>query len=734
MVRVKDDSQWVSNNEVHVEQWLEHIAKKGYAQQLNVLREACVLSQLTGSFHGTELGLSCFQLGLKIADILADIQVDVPTMMAGLIYPHILYSDLSLNDVEEQLGSEVSKLIRGVLRMGMLSQAGYSQGTHQIDNIRKMLLAMVDDVRVVVIKLAERLSVLRSMGHLSSVMQQQLARESMDIYAPLANRLGVGAIKWEMEDLAFRYLEPEVYRSIASGLKSKRIDRDRYVAHIIELLTQALQAHHLNHITVYGRSKHIMSIHRKMQQKHLSLDQIHDITALRVLVNTVEECYQVLGIVHALWKPVPEEFDDYISKPKANGYQSLHTAVIGPEQRLFEVQIRTYAMHDAAEMGVAAHWKYKEGQVFTSKPSHERRIEWLREVLAWHQELAQQSDCPREFEQEFLEDRVYVFTPMGDVLDIPSPATALDFAYHVHTQLGHRCRGIKINGVMSPLGSILKTGDRVEILTGKEAKPSRDWLNPHLNYVHTARAKAKILQWFKSQDHEQHCREGAIALERELKALGFKIDALVALIPLLHYQKIEDVYAAYGRGDLKLAQIVQRLQVQSTEQESFTILPKASSQKPSSDLKIEGVGQLLTSLAKCCQPLPGDDIIGYITIGRGVSIHKKDCPNIIHSSERQKQRLVQVSWQSKGTERYIVALMIRAFDRVDLLKDITSVMAVEKAHIYQLQTRLDAHQNETMIQVSVDVSGLAALARLIQKLSQLPNILEVRREHESNHS
>lgn len=730
MVKARDDGDWIKHNEIHVEQWLKHLETKGYALQLNLIRDACVLSQLTGSAHATEIGLSCFQMGFKIAAILADLQVDVETLCAALLYENVIHADLSLDDIQEQLGSEITKLVKGVLRMGVLSERGYSKSTQQIDNIRKMLLAMVDDVRVVLIKLAERLCILRSLSHLPPSIQRQIAREAMDIYAPLANRIGVGALKWEMEDLAFRYLEPDMYREIAVGLNSKRIDRDRYVAHVIELLNQALKAHQIEHATVYGRSKHIHSIYRKMKSKHLSLAQIHDVTAVRVLVDTVEACYQVLSVVHTLWQPVSTEFDDYISKPKPNGYQSLHTAVIGPENRLFEVQIRTYAMHEAAEMGMAAHWKYKEGKVASVKPSHERKIAWLREVLAWHKEMACQDEATEALEHEFLDDRIYVFTPNGEVLDLPVNSTPLDFAYHVHTQLGHRCRGVKVNSHMSPLNAILKTGDRVEVLTGKEEKPSRDWLNPHLNYLNTARAKAKVFHWFKMQDYDLHCTQGQVMLEKEFKSLNLKLDALNEVVPQLNYKSLDDLYAAVGRGDLKPVQVLNRLP-QATPLESSPqsmVRLSAMPERKSNDLRIEGVGQLLTSMARCCQPVPGDDVIGYITLGRGVSIHRKDCLNIIHATEKQRQRFLQVSWGNQSQEKYLVELSLHAFDRVDLLKDLTAVISTEKTHIYQLQTEPQNDTSTVWIKLTVDVDSIAGLSKLIAKLQQVPNVLEVKRQ------
>ena len=592
-----------------------------------------------------------------------------------------------------------------------------------------MLLAMVDDVRVVLIKLAERLSLLRTADPMPLALRQQVAIEAMEIYAPLANRLGIGAIKWEMEDLSFRYLHPEEYKQIAKDLNVKRIDRDRYVKLIVETLNGLISSHLISQFSVYGRSKHIHSIYRKMTRKNVSLDEIYDATAVRILVDTTEECYQVLGLVHSLWEQIHSEFDDYIAHPKQNGYRSLHTAVKGPEGRVFEVQIRTYEMHELAEMGVAAHWKYKEGGR-PSQEGHERKIEWLREVLAWHRELAIHQGVSSAMEREFLEDRVYVFTPDGDVLDLPHGVTALDFAYHVHSDIGHRCRGAKVNGQIVSLTYCLKTGDRVEVLTGKEIKPSRDWINPHLNYLKTTRAKAKVLHWFKMQNFEKNRMEGQELLEKELKVLGIKFERLNEVVQKLNFKHIDDLMATLGRGDLKLGQILARLTPVGVVAAPIKLLEKPNSrtEKLASELCIEGVGNLLTHMARCCQPLPGDDVMGYITLGRGVSVHRKDCSNIIHSTEKQRRRFLDVQWGSVTRDNYVVDVVIKAFDRPALLRDVTALLSQEKAHVYALQTLSNRQENTMQIKLSVGIDGLNGLSRLLSKLLQIPNVLEARRQ------
>lgn len=732
MVKVKEGTHLLADGGIDVEQWLQQLGSKGYFQDLELIRSACTISQLAEHEHATETGESCLQQGLAMADVLADLEVDQETLAAAVVFESVHFAELSIEDIEEQLGAPVARLVNGVQKMSAMSSVTmierYPYHKQQIENVRKMLLAMVDDVRVVLIKLAERLCVLRTQAFLPEAMGHQAATEAMQIYAPLANRLGIGAIKWEMEDLAFRYLFPSEYKAIAQGLKSKRLDRDRYVNLIVDELNQQMHALGVGHFAVYGRSKHIHSIHRKMQLKHLPLAEIYDATAVRILVETKEHCYEVLGLVHSLWHQITDEFDDYIGHPKANGYQSLHTAVIGPEGRVFEVQIRTFEMHEQAEMGVAAHWKYKEG-ASTRKESHERKIEWLREVLAWHREMASSKAGFTTIDTEFLDDRVYVFTPDGDVLDLPLGVTPLDFAYHLHSEIGHRCRGAKVNGHIIPLTYALQTGDKVEILTGKEPRPSRDWINPHLNYLKTPRAKSKVLHWFKMQDYDKNKLAGQEILEKGFKALGLKVERIQEVLSSFNFKRGDDLLAALGRGDLKLSQIISRLTPLEPPREVIPVISKSitKTEQLGHDLSIEGVGNLLTHMARCCQPIPGDPVIGYITVGRGVSVHRQDCSNIIHSSEKQRLRFLQVTWGKTAREQYIVDLVIRGFDRPHLLRDITAVLSNEKANVYSLKTDTNTEDNTTFTTLTIEIDGLSNLSRLLNKLSQVPNVIEARR-------
>lgn len=733
MVKVKEGTPLQPDGTIDLEKWLHNVASKGYFQDLELLRNACTLSQISGHDHATETGESCLQLGLAIADILADLEVDQETLAAAIIFESVHYTELSIEDVEEQLGNSIAKLVKGVVKMSAISTlegvGRFTQNRHQMDNVRKMLLAMVDDVRVVLIKLAERLCILRTVTPMPEEVRQQIAMEAMEIYAPLANRLGIGAIKWEMEDLAFRFIHPEEYKKIAKGLNAKRLDRDRYVNLIVEQLQSVMPTIGIEHFAVYGRSKHIHSIYKKMVRKNVDLDEIYDATAVRIMVDNDDQCYQVLSLVHSLWERIPIEFDDYIANPKSNGYRSLHTAVKGPEGRVFEVQIRTFEMHDRAEMGVAAHWKYKEG----AKPqqeSHERKIEWLREVLAWHREMATNQGVNNAIETEFLDDRVYVFTPDGDVLDLPQGVTSLDFAYHVHSEIGHRCRGAKVNGQIVPLTYRLKTGDRIEVLTGKEAKPSRDWISPHLNYLKSSRAKAKVLHWFKQQDFDKNRADGQEILDKELKILGIKSERLSDVVQALHFKRLDDLLAALGRGDIKIGQILSRLTPAEAQEVPIKTFEKTPIRKENigGDLCIEGVGNLLTYMARCCQPVPGDEVIGYITQGRGVSIHRQDCSNILHSTEKQRRRFLEVHWGSATRERYVVDVLIKAFDRQELLRDITALLSHEHAHVYALQTLTDKQENTSQIKLTVEIDGLNGLSRLLSKLSQIPNVFETRRQ------
>lgn len=724
MVKIKEASFVLEDGSIDLDAWLAHLSDKHKYESTSLIRHASILCQLAGSDKATESGESCLQKGLAIAEILADLNLDPEVLAAAIVYESVQFAELSIEDIQEQLGSEVAKLVDGVERMSTIDyirKSGMQSHTH-LDNLRKMLIAMIDDVRVVLIKVAERLRVLRAIASRNDAYRKQIATDIMDIYAPLANRLGLGQIKWELEDLAFRYTKHDTYKEIAKGLKARRVDRDKYVDNIVAILNHDLAEQGLKNFKVYGRSKHIHSIYRKMQRKNIDLDHIYDATAVRVLTENPEECYKVLSIVHDHWRNIPEEFDDYIANPKPNGYRSLHTAVVGPEDRVFEVQIRTFSMHDEAELGVCAHWAYKEGGQI-KEASHERKIAWLREVLQWQQELAEGHEDLRDMEQSIVDDRVYIFTPGGDIIDLVKGATPLDFAYAIHTEVGHRCRGAKVNDHIVPLTHELQTGDQVEIMTAKISSPSRDWLNPNANYLKTSRARAKVLHWFKLQDYEQNVIDGKEMFQREIRRLNLdKIDAH-DIAEGFNYHKIDDFYAALGRGDLRKTQIISRL---STE-----IQPKktpAKSAKPSSDrhVVVEGMGSLMTKFAKCCEPAFGDDIVGYITLGRGISIHRVDCPNMINATHEQQKRMLNVRWGESVSKDYSVNIEISAYDRQGLLNDITACISRDNALLSGVNSSVD-DDGLVQMKLGVRVENVTSLAKLLEHLAQVNNVIEAKR-------
>ncbi|MBA2654337.1 MAG: GTP diphosphokinase [Gammaproteobacteria bacterium] len=723
---------------INIEAWLYNLVMERQKSDENLLREASFLAKLAGEDHLTPNGESCLHQGLAMAEILADLNLDDDTLAAAMVYSSVQNADLTLEDVEEHLGKEVTKLIRGTRQMDAVHSlhGKLTQGTHlasTIDNLRKMMLAMVDDVRVVLLKLAERLCILRNMLAFSEVEMKRIAKETMDIYAPLANRLGIGHLKWQLEDLAFRYLEPEEYHLLSKGLKERRVDREDYVVSLINTLKDELQKAEISDCDVTGRAKHIYSIFRKMQRKHVTLDEIYDAIAFRILVSNIEDCYSTLGIVHSLWEHIPKEFDDYIIHPKPNGYRSIHTAVIGPNDKYIEIQIRTFDMHREAELGVAAHWIYKEGS--TSKTSYETKIAWLRQVMGWQKEITETQKESQEIFSNIFEDRLYVFTPNGDVIELPGGSTPLDFAYHIHTELGHRCRGAKINGSIVPLTYSLKSGEKVDILTAKQGHPSRDWLNPHLGYLKTARARAKVLNWFRKQDYDRHHAEGHDLLERELKRLGIRDVSYEELSDKLHQKSKEEMLVALGRGDLRIHNVMLAAQMMTdTPKETEKFIPtfadvsKIKSQVSDADIVFEGVENLLTYLAKCCKPVPGDQIIGYITMGRGISIHRQDCQNLVERSTLFPDRKIEVKWGGGSDKRYPVDLNVLSYERDDLVQHITALLANEHIPIAAINITHNRTNNTAMIHLTIEVDSLNPLSRLLARISQLQGVISVQRD------
>ncbi|MGE3919482.1 MAG: GTP diphosphokinase [Gammaproteobacteria bacterium] len=714
--------------------WLAHLNTKRKPHEIDLIRRALTLAELSGAHQATLTGESCLQQGLAIADILEELDLDIDTIAAAIVYPAVHYADLHLEDISEQLNKTIARLVDGVSQMEAIRNLHLQQlhRHNQIDKFRKMLLAMVEDVRVVLMKLAERTFIIRAASILPKAKQQEIAQEIKDIYAPLANRLGIGQIKWELEDFAFRYLESDIYKDIAKQVDQKRHERETYIKNIIIELEAALKKEDIQTFEVSGRAKHIYSIYGKMTRKKVDFSQIYDVLAVRVLVNTVEDCYKVLAIAHALWKSIPEEFDDYITNPKPNGYRSLHTAVLGPQSRNLEIQIRTFTMHQESELGIAAHWVYKEGA--SSRSAYDQKIAWLRQVIDWQKELAKSDETTEIPETKIFEDRVYVFTPNSEIIDLPQGATPLDFAYLIHTQIGHRCKGAKINGNIVPLTYQLKTGDRVEILTSKNPNPSRDWLNPNLHYLISSRAKAKVLHWFKLQDYDKNRHDGHEIFARELKRLGLDNIRVEQLSEHFSQKTTEDFYAAIGAGDIRISQIIGAIELlhrtEQAQKPTETVLPikREVSHKIPKGITIEGVGNLLTSIAKCCHPLPGDEIVGYITQGKGVMIHKQDCLNVSNIDEKQKERLLEVTW---GEERafYPVDIDVTAYERPGLVRDITGLLAQDKINLLSLTTNADKQEHSVAIHATIEIEDLSSLSRILDRINQIPNISSAKRSN-----
>jgi len=747
MVQVRVHQPINTDGSINLEAWLDHVLSLDRVLDREALKAACEFAreaeqQANAAQNLWAEGTSSFHTGLEIAEILADLKLDQESLVAAVIYRGVREGKITLAAVHQRFGPVVAKLIEGVLRMAAISASlsprhSLVLGSQaQVENLRKMLVAMVDDVRVALIKLAERTCAIRAVKHASEEKRHRVAREVFDIYAPLAHRLGIGHIKWELEDLSFRYLEPEQYKQIAKLLHERRLDREQYIADVMKHLQAELEATGIK-ADISGRAKHIYSIWRKMQRKGLEFSQIYDVRAVRVLVPEMRDCYTALGIVHTLWRHIPKEFDDYIANPKENGYRSLHTAVLGPDGKVLEVQIRTHAMHEEAELGVCAHWRYKGTDVKSSSNHYEEKISWLRQVLEWHEELGDIGGLAEQLRVDIEPDRVYVFTPDGHAIDLPKGATPLDFAYRVHTEIGHNCRGAKINGRIVPLNYCLQTGEQVEIITGKHGSPSRDWLNSNLGYVTTSRARAKIVHWFKLQARDQNVAAGKSLLERELGRLALPHVDFDKLAEKVNLKAAEDMFAALGAGDLRLAHLVnaaQQLVEPERGHEQLELIPRRpTGHKPGKrgDIQIQGVGNLLTQMAGCCQPLPGDPIVGYITQGRGVSIHRQDCASVLQLAGREPERIIQVSWGPVPIQTYPVDIIIRAYDRSGLLRDVSQVLLNERINVLAVNTRSNKDDNTASMSLTIEIPGLDALGRLLGRIAQLPNIIEARRNRAS---
>lgn len=742
MVKVREDHPQLDDGSVDIAEWSARMADRYEGLDPAALVEACRFAKKAQDDAIADEniwadGASSFLTGLEMAEILSDLRLDQHTLIAAIVYRAVREHKTTLDAVKGRFGKEVSGLVKGVLRMAAISTARtdidkpvLGELNAQADKVRKMLVALVNDVRVALIKLSERTCAIRAVKDFPG-RRERVAREISHIYAPLAHRLGIGHIKWELEDLAFRYLEPDAYKRIAKLLDERRVDRQNFITEVVATLESKLAEVNIAG-DVFGRAKHIYSIWRKMQRKNIGFSQVYDIRAVRILVPEIHHCYAVLGIVHTLWRNIPNEFDDYIANPKQNGYRSLHTAVIGPHNKVLEVQIRSFDMHQEAEFGVCAHWQYKGTDSSVQKAdSYEEKIEWLRQVLDWHEEMG--GNVVEHINADFDQDRIYVFTPDGHVVDLVQGSTPLDFAYHIHTEVGHRCRGGKVNGKIVPLTHQLHTGDRVEILTAKEGGPSRDWLRPSMGYLHSSSTRAKVQQWFKQQDKQDNISTGRALLEREFKRLALTSLDYKAIAANLNFQQVDDMYAAVGAGDINPGQVLRTAQAiiaayEPTPEPEIPPQPQVPAPKTESDIHVEGVGKLLTQIARCCKPVPGDDISGYITQGRGVSIHRQDCKQLQRLLEADDRRVIEVRWGENLGEKYPVDIRIEAYDRHGIIRDVTMLMASSKVNVLGMSTNTDQRTNIASLYLTIEIVSMEALLRLFGRISQLPNIISVERE------
>jgi GTP pyrophosphokinase len=667
---------------------------------------------------------------LEVAQIVRTLDADDDVVVAAMIQPLLDGGYLDVQGAEKRFGGEPVRLARALSQLGQFGlPADWTpeRGLEatQAESLRKMLLAVIGDVRLVVVRLAEQLQKMRVAKSVGSARQRKLAIETREVYAPLANRLGVWQVKWELEDLAFRYLEPLQYKHIATALKTRRSERERYIDDLKMHLQSEMRSAGIE-ATIDGRPKHIFSIWRKMQVKQLAFEQLMDIRAARVLVGSVAECYAALGVVHSLWQFIPGEFDDYIATPKDNLYRSIHTAVIGPGGEPVEIQIRTHEMHAASELGVAAHWRYKEGG--RGNQAYERKINELRSLLA----PAVGADDGRDFLDrvriDLFQDRVYVVSPKGEIVDVPVGGTPLDFAYQVHTDLGHRTRGAKVNGRMVPLNYQLKNSESVEIITAKTAQPSRDWLSPQSGFLASSRHRNKVRAWFRKQNEAQNKAEGRALLERELQRLGLKTPPTVELLHELALDSSDSLHEALGLGEVSPAQVAGAIQRLLHAREPAPELPRARAETRAPDTEVQGIGDLLSTYARCCKPVPPEPIAGYITVGRGVSIHSQSCANLARLALKAPARVLAVDWGKTGRNDFPVDIEVHAFDRRGLVRDVSAALADEKISIRGMTTVTDKRDNVAHMRIAIAITGLPQLAKVLARIAQLPNIISARRK------
>jgi GTP pyrophosphokinase len=694
-----------------------------------------------------ETGESQVRHLLSTADILVGLRMDADTLIAALLNGCLGGSGVTEEQLGERFGAGIARMVDDLYRIAQIANVDAVIAAKDLDqheeNLRRLLLGIAEDVRVVLVVLAERLHLMRSIKGLEDERRRKIAKDTQRVYAPLANRLGVWQVKWELEDLALRYLEPTEYRHTAKLLGDRRAERERYIARVIDRLQEKFREAGIK-AQITGRPKHIYSIWRKMQRKNLDIEQIFDLRAVRILVEDIASCYAALGIVHGLWKHIPKEFDDYIATPKGNMYQSLHTAVIGPEDKPLEVQIRTWDMHRHAELGVAAHWAYKESKAHDA--DFQRRVIWMRNWLELKNDGETRGELLERFKDELETAHVYVLTPQSKVVELPKGATALDFAYAIHSEVGNRCRGARVDGRIVPLNQVLQSGQMVEILTQKNAAPSRDWLSPHHGYLKTSKARNRVRQWFKQQDYDRHVVDGRTLLDKELARLGIaEKPQLDQIGRRYNFHKGDDVLAAMGRGELAVGQVarqvgepksderkdaIERPKVQLSSRQRHKQRQKERNRAGRPEVVVEGVGDLMTHMAHCCKPVPSDPIVGYITRGRGVTVHRSDCSNLRRMPEHEKERLIEVRWSGQDTDTaYPVDILVLAADRKGLLRDVSSVFSDDEIDVVGVNTVSDRRTDRASMRFTVEVKNMDQLEHVLVKLTQIPDVLEVRRPH-----
>lgn len=732
MVTIKQNFTHLEDGTVDLDTWVTHIQSTfSIKENLDLIKDAAELAQHINKGLTTFYGQPCIEQGLTMAEILIELQLDQEAIAAAIMTSVAKHTKIADETITKKLGPTITKLIHSVDQMNVITTHYKNRNETQINRLRKTILAMASDIRVVLIKLAEKTCILRGIKNINPMERKRIAQETLDVYAPLANRLGIGQLKWELEDLSFHYIDTEKYKTIAKYLAERRIDRQERINKVIQRLKEELcQANIACEIT--GRAKHIYSIFLKMQKKQLDYKNIYDTSAVRILVPTIDDCYKTLSIVNHLWEHLPEEFDDYIANPKPNGYQSIHTAVIGPENKNLEIQIRTHAMHDKAEHGVAAHWIYKEA--IQKQSSYENKISFLRQLLSWQKDIANQNQQQEKTINALFDDNVYVFTPAGDIIDLAKGSTPLDFAYHIHSELGHRCRGAKINGHIIPLTYQLKTGETIEIITTPNGIPSRDWLSKDAGYLKTSRAKAKVLQWFKQQDVAHYIESGKHILEREMTRTGLVNVDIQKIASRLRFKNTDALYATLAHGNIRAAQIMQAaLNEQHTiaPNKIQTPIPHTSiSVENKSEFQVSGINDLLTRIAKCCKPIPNDEIIGYITQGRGVSIHRHNCRNITSISDDHQNRLISVNWDHKNLKSFYVDLQIHANNEPQILKEITTILANAKTNLISMNSTHLKKDTLLSINLTIEIQNTEQLNKLMLDLKKSPGIAHITRAHQ----